>query len=235
MRIVTTSTKAALAEYGHRWLDGMKFWPAGTEFHWYTEGYAQPDGTVGKDFAELPEFRDWKLKHAAYVAPSWQWNVVGFAHKVFAACDALYDYDGVGVWLDADVVTYREIPAPLMAQMLGGAYLARFERAGMYTETGLWIVDCRHPEHRNFCDAWRNAYLSERYKILPHWHDCMTMDAVVRSFVAEGRIETVNLSGEFSKHMHPMAMTPIAQYLDHCKGRRKVAGISPENKYRKAA
>jgi len=233
MRVVTTCNKTGLELYGHRWLKGMANWPAGAEFHWYTEGYEAPKGVIATDFAELPAFTQWKLKHAGYEPPSWQWNVVGYAHKVFAAADALYDYDGIGVWLDADVVTYKKIPEALMATLLDGHYLARFERTGMYTETGMWIVDCRHPEHRNFLDAWRNVYFSERYKVLPQWHDCMTMDATVRTFLSDGRITTTNLSGEHCKAPHPMAVTEIGKYLDHCKGPRKIKGRSPENKFRK--
>ena len=77
MRLVTTCTEQQL-RYGYRWLDSRKNWPEGTEFHWYTEGYTLDEpGLVTKDFSELPEFSAWKAKHAGYVPPGWQWNVVG--------------------------------------------------------------------------------------------------------------------------------------------------------------
>ena len=112
MRVVTTANKAGLEQYGQRWLDSRKNWPATAEFWWYTEGYELPpqadDAIVRKDFAVLDEFMAWKAKHQGYVPPNWEFNVVGYSHKVFAAIDALYDYDGIGVWLDADCVTYQQ-------------------------------------------------------------------------------------------------------------------------------
>ncbi len=231
MRVVTTCHKQGLDDYGHRWLKGRKLWPKGTDFQFYTEGFAVD--CPGKDFRDMPEFSQWKLEHAYYIAPDWPWEVVRYAHKVFAACDALYDYKGVGVWLDADCVTGVKIPKGLIEKQLDGAYLACYQRTGLYTETGLWIVDCSHPEHKAFLDAWRDWYFSGRFKKLQHWHDCMTLDATIRQF--GDRIKVKNLSGEFHKDLHPQAKTELGRYVDHCKGERKAAGFSPENVFRKAA
>ena len=43
MRVVTTCHKAAFDEYGYRCLEGLKNWPKGTQFIWYTEGYTLPE------------------------------------------------------------------------------------------------------------------------------------------------------------------------------------------------
>jgi hypothetical protein len=63
----------------------------------------------------------------------------------------------------------------------------------------------------------------------------MTLDATIRAFVRDGLIKTHNLSGEFHKSMHPQAKTEFGQYFDHCKGPRKVVGVSPENEQRHKA
>lgn len=231
MRVVTTAPKDGLDLYGHRWLESRENWPD-AEFVWYTENY-ELDEVKTKDFRDLPEFHQWKMKHARYAPPSWQWDVVAYAHKVFAACDALYDYDGVGVWLDADCVTFKPIPEGLIEAQVKDAYLACYQRTGMYTETGFWVMDCSHPEHKAFLDAWRSLYFSERYTKLPQWHDCFTLDATIRLFA--DKIKVHNLSGKFAKDMHPMASSELGQYIDHCKGPRKIKGISPENKFRSAA
>jgi hypothetical protein len=231
MRVVTTCHQQGLESFGHRWLESRKHWPKGTDFQFYPEGFEVD--CPGKDLSEIPEFVAWKRRHSGFIAPSWQWDVVKFAHKVFAIIDALYDYDGVGVWMDADCVTYKQIPEGLIEKQVEGAYLACYQRTGMYTETGLWIVDCKHPEHKAFMDFLRGIYLSDRFKDLPQWHDCMAFDATVRAF--GNRINVKNLSGEHHKSMHPMAMTELGRYIDHCKGGRKESGRSPENKFRDAA
>jgi hypothetical protein len=101
----------------------------------------------------------------------------------------------------------------------------------MYTETGMWIMNCAYEGHKAFLDKWRDWYLSDKFKNLPQWHDCFTLDATIR----QTKVPTFNLSGEHSKAMHPMALTEFGKYIDHCKGPRKALGRSPENKFREAA
>jgi len=225
VRVVTTCNKQGLEDYAFRWLDSRKNWPIDTDFQFFTEGFTVD--CPGKDFLDMPEFMEWKLKHARYRAPSWKWGVVAYAHKVFAACDALYDYDGVGVWLDADCVTYKPIPEGLIESQLNGAYLAHYARPGLYTETGFWIMDCRHAQHKAFLDTWRSWYLGERFKSLPAWTDCHTLDATIRQL----KVPTHDLSDGHGKLMHPMAVTELGRYIDHNKGPRKAIGYSPENKF----
>ena len=234
MRVVTTCSKAGFDAYGHRWLTSRRFWPKFTDFRFYSEGFVVD--CPGKDFSILEDFQQWKKQYAHYVPPSWRYDIVRYAHKVFAAHDALRDYDGVGVWLDADCVTFKEIPEGLIEEQVKDAYIAHYGRTGHYTETGMWIVNCAHPQHKDFFSWWLRLYFTGDFTRLPEWHDCTTLDAAIRRFTAKELITTKNLSGDFAKDMHPMAKAePFARYIDHCKGPRKRAGRSPENKHREAA
>lgn len=226
MRVITTSHKAGLEQYGHRWLKARRHWPKNTEFVYYTEGFEVD--CESKDFAALPEFTEWKLKHAHFRSPDWRWDVVAYAHKVFAIADALYDYDGVGVWLDADAVTYKKLPAGMVQSYVKDHYLACFGRVGMHTETGMIVFDCAHPQHKDFLDAWRAWYLTDSFKALHMWTDCHTFDATGKRL----QIAANNLSREHAKDMHPMAKAEIGRYIDHQKGLRKDLDKSPENEYR---
>ena len=229
MKVVTTSSKQGLEDYGFRWLESRKNWPKGTEFVWYTEGFEVD--CPSKDFRDIPELPQWKLRHAGYRPPSWEWDVVKFSHKVFAAIDALYDHDGVGVWLDADCVTHKKIPKGLIEKQVEGVYMACYQRTGMYTETGLWIVDCTHPIHKQFMDTMKAWYLTDEFKKLPAFHDCYVLDATIAMLQPPIK----NLSGVHHKSTHPQALSELGKYLDHAKGGRKIEGRSPENKYREAA
>lgn len=229
MRVVTTCHKAGLEQYGHRWLESRKNWPRGTEFKFYTEGFEVD--CPGRDFSELPDFSSWKARHLFYRPPDWRFDVVRFAHKVFAIHDALYDHKGVGVWLDADVVTHKKIPKGLIEKQVEGVYVAHYGRTGLYTETGLIVFNCDHPQHKQFLNAWKEWYLSGRFRKLPQWHDCTAFDAAMK----QTGVPAFNLSGEHHKSMHPMAVTELGRYVDHTKGPRKELGYSPENKFRKAA
>ncbi len=247
IRVVTTAHKAGLAQYGQDWLDSRKHWPD-AEFYWFTEGYDlpyQPDelqmieqagaGKTGlierRELNALPEFAAWKLRHAGYIAPMWKFDVIAYSHKVFAMIEATRDYTGIAVWLDADCVTYRDIPAGLCESFVKDAYIAHYARPGRWSETGFWIVDCAHPSHREFMDFMADVYLRDRYKQLHHWTDCFVLDAAIKRF--EGKIKAYNLSGEHEKAGHPMAVTEMGKYIDHRKGPRKEGVRSPENKFRR--
>jgi hypothetical protein len=228
MRVVTTCGPGHLQSYAHRWLEGRKNWPKDTEFIFYTEGFSV-HGCPSKDFADLKSFSDWKASLKGYIPPNWEWDVVRYSHKVFAAYDALYDYKGIGVWLDADCVTYREIPEGLIESQVKDHYLACYQRGAVHTETGLWIMDCSHEKHQLFLDTWRAWYLANEFKKLPMFTDCHTLDATI----VQTGVKVNNLSGDRSDHPHPQAVTELGKYIDHAKGMRKRTGISSENIYRK--
>jgi hypothetical protein len=227
MRVVTTVHKAGFEQYGHRWVESMQNWPEGTDFVMYAEGFT-PNNVPNVDVDSVERLAAFKQKHANYRAPSWRYDIVRFSNKVFAAYDALYNHDGIGVWLDADAVTYRPITEDYIRQSLNGAYLAHFKRAGWYTETGMWLMDCTHPQHKAFLDKWLWWFESGAFSKLHEWHDCTALDATIKST----GVPTVSLSGEFEGQMHPMALADMGRFVDHCKGARKAAGVSPENKHR---
>ena len=235
MRVVTTCHKAGFDQYGHRWIESTQNWPKDTEFVFYTEGF-DLKSVRSKRCEDLELLTKFKQKYEHYKPSSYEWDIVRFSNKVFAAYDAFYHYDGIGVWLDADCVTYEKIPDGYIESLLvSPAYMAMFKRTGLYTETGFWLMDCTHRHHKKFLDAWRSWFESGSFKTLGQWHDCTTLDATVRIFEKNSAIETISLSGEFAKHTHPMAKVELGKYIDHCKGPRKIEGISSENKHRTTA
>lgn len=235
MKVITTVHKAGFDEYGQRWIDSIANWPK-AEFLMYAEGFEPPLGVDRIRTESLPRLGAFKPKYAHYRPVSWQWDVVRFSNKVFAAHDAFYDHKGIGVWLDADCVTYKTIPEGYIESLLpDGAYMALLKRVGYHTETGFWIVNCDHPEHKAFMDTWVAWYESGKFKELREWHDCATLDATVKLFERDGRLKTHNLSGEFARDMHPISKIDLGRYIDHCKGKRKAQGVSPENEFRMAA
>lgn len=240
MKVVTTVHKAGFDLYGHRWLESAKNWPGDSVL--YAEGFGavtagRPNDVERVHFHKvenLARLTDFKARHAAYIPPMWRFDIVRFSHKVFAAYDALYDHDGIGVWLDADCVTYKPIPEGYIEEQLGDAYMARFDRTGHYTETGLWIVDCRHPEHKAFFDTWLQWFESGAYKQLSEWHDCTTLDATIRLFERDGRIKVKSLSGEHAGSMNPIAASDFSRFVQHLKGPRKGLQFDPDNENARA-
>lgn len=222
--------------YGHKCLDGWKFMPENAELYWYTEGYRIPDTVRVRqiDNSSLPALQEFKARYANYVAPYYTMDVVRFANKVFAVHDALYDHDGLGVWMDADIVPFAKMPDGYVEDQLpDGKYIAMYKRAGMYSECGWWVVDCRHPGHKTFMDAFLAMYTTDEFRNASEWHDSFLMDIVVRNLERNGVISSHDLSGPAGKTEHPMSVADIRKYVDHLKGpHRKEIGWSPENAYR---
>lgn len=237
MRVVTTCHKAGFDLYGYRALEGFERWPVGTELWWYTEGFNLPkrDGIVEIKTESILNLASFKEKHGKYIAPNYLYDVVRFSNKVYAAHHALLDYKGIGVWMDADCVTLKDIPDGYIESHLQGAYISLFKRKGMYSETGFWVMDCSHPAHQEFMNTWIRWYDEDAFKGLDNWTDCETLDATIRFFEKNGAIKSVSMSGDFEKTMHPMAKVDLARYIDHCKGGRKNQGFSPENRFRNEA
>ena len=235
MRFVTTCHKAGFEEYGHRLLAGWHHFPKEAELWWYTEGYEIPatERVFVQDINQIHKLVEFKERYKNYISPQFDMDVVRFSHKVYAAVDALHDYDGIGGWIDADCVPYKDIPYSMLVDMLGDAYVACFQRPGSYTETGFWLMNCAHEAHKGFMNLWQAWYDQDAFVQLPGWTDCHTFDATVY----RSKVKVNNLSGEFGTDLslHPMAKTEIAKYLDHCKGERKTDGFSPENFFRSEA
>ena len=238
MRICTTCHKAGWEQYGQKCYDGMVNLESIAEILWYTEGFTMPTDLhvrfIPNEFDT--KLQGFKAKHAYYQAPDWRYDVVRFANKVYAAYDALYDYAGIGAWMDADMVLKAPMPEGYLESLLpAGCYIALFQREGWHSETGLWLVDCAHPQHQRFFDTFLSWYESGRFAEAHEWHDCAFLDSTVRAFERERLIVAHNLSGPHSREAHPMALHPINRYCDHLKGGRKQLGYSPERERALAA
>lgn len=225
MRVVSTVHKAGFDVYGQKWVDGVGRWPAGTEFLLYTEGFDLEHPRIKtKRIESMPRAEAFKESYAHYKPVLWRWDIVKWCNKVFAAYDALYDYDGLGVWLDCDASTHTQIPDGYIEKLLKpGDYWTGFKRVGMQTETGFWLMDCRHPQHRRFMDQWVKWLESGAFKGLEQWCDASTLDATLRAFERSGLITTASLSGPHEREMHPWALSEFANYINHAKGALKYA------------
>ncbi len=238
MRVVTTALERDLHGFVRDWLDGRKFWPAGTEWWYYTEGYELPEQEdeaerpiVRHDVDDIPGLAAWKGKHKDRPFTDWRWDVVRWSNKVFTPIHALYDYTGIGVWMGADCITYRQVPEGMIEAAVKDDYCAFYQRDHLPPECDFWVMNCAHPQHKAFLDFMRVFYFMDTVLTLPRNDDCVVWGEALRKFTAEGRITVNNLSGKYSGHPHPQAASEFGKYIDHRKGERKKGRFSPENKY----
>jgi len=230
--VVTSFNERLFKEYAHRWLASVGNWPSNAKHIVYAEDFTPPkvDGVEVRDLHKCcPDLVAFKEQYAGKSSTDWRWNATKFANKVYAAAHALRNHDGMGIWLDADCITYEKIPDDLLETLIPeGNYLAFFRRSSMYTETGFWAVDCSHPMNKAFLSAFEGVYNSGEIFLQPEWHDCVAFDLVRKRFQDKG-MRTHNLTPKQYPQLHPMSVSVLAPYIDHCKGpSRKKLGYSPE-------
>lgn len=235
--VVTSFSERLYKQYGHRCIDSFPNWPSNTRLVVYAEDFHfEKDGVDVRDLHQCcPDLLIYKNKYRDKDSQDWRWNATKYANKVFAAAHAFRHHDGIGIWLDADCITYEQIPEGLLETLLpSGNCLSHFRREQMYTETGFWMIDCAHSMAKSFLGAFEGMYLDGSIYYQPEWHDCVAFDIARRRFQARG-MKVFNLTPQEYPLLHPMSVSVLAPYIDHTKGARKKLGYSPEYRNRAKA
>ena len=161
-----------------------------------------------------PAYPD-REKHYAFV-----WDAARFAVKAFVICDAAERLKrGVLTWLDGDTVTTQEVDPQFTVNLLGDADVAYLGRRHLYPETG--YLGLRLPEALPLVRWCRDAYVTGSFRALTDgWTDCHVFQEALRQVPVRARNLTAHVDTTDS---HIWAYSPLADYLDHRKGRQRKA------------
>jgi len=158
----------------------------------------------------------------------YKFDTVKFSRQCFipeGAAEELADGE-IMVWMDADVVTFRKVPAEFVESLLGKHDLCYLGRRGMHTELGFWAVRLGH-KTRMFLEHFANMFRGDEVFKLPEWHSAYVFDHVRGLHERAGEIRSLNLTPAGQGHV--WFQSPLGRYTDHLKGdRRKAAGRSLE-------
>lgn len=174
----------------------------------------------------MPDHR-WKPKDINH-GYSYRWDAVKFCRQCFipeAAAIELPDGE-VMVWLDADVVTFKEVPPTLVEDLMGPAELCYLGRAAStHSEIGFWAVRLS-PITRSFLAALAGVYRDRRVFEEKEWHSAYVFD-LVRTAAPAMRVRNLTPNG----NGHVWFQSPLSLYMDHLKGeQRKRMGRSMERR-----
>lgn len=222
MRVVTSFSLPGYREYGERFLET------------YRKHWKDPITVYSEDDLPIPHKKLDSPDHLKFLAESppdpenYRLQARKFSYKTFAILDAAQQR-GKMLWLDADVVTHRDIPKGFVESLLPkGMYTAYLGRENMHSECGFVIYDCNHPIHDRFMREWRDLYSGGLFK-LPEWHDSFVFDYLRKKLQVPG----VSLSGSFGNTFHPFINSQLGKYMDHLKGNRKGMKRSPDLDWRR--
>lgn len=180
---------------------------------------------------QTPHWRPKDVRKLANGHAAWRWDAVRFFKQLIIPHQAslgLPDGD-VLVWLDADVVTFDDVPGGFIEHLMGKAdlcYLGRNEGS----EIGFWAVRL-NGSGRAFLGTVSDAYLTDWAFGLSQWHSAFVWDHVRKTAERAG-LKATNLTPGGRDHVFVSRQSPLHTCLDHLKGSRKDYGHSPEHAIR---
>lgn len=157
----------------------------------------------------------WKAKDKAD-GYSFRTDAMKFCRKVFALANAVWrSQEGLLVWLDADSFAFDRMPADFFVGLLGDADAAYLGRDGAHSECG--FLAFRLPQAIPLIVQWENFYYRDTAFNEREWHDSYLFDRA-RELAPQVVCRNLTPGG----HGHVWERSPLAPYLMHLKGDRKI-------------
>lgn len=159
---------------------------------------------------QLQPLNRFKSKYSKYVNPTWQYDVVKAATRLFAFIDAARDYKGLSVFIDPTLKIKARLTEDLFRKELGRNYIGLFKRDGLPSKPDIFMVDGEYPEHTEFMEFVASILEDDMFTGLSYWTDGAILDEAIKRYT----FPVKNLSGVFGKEKDPIKMTAFAQYVD---------------------
>lgn len=250
--IITSFNPAGLTQYGQRMIDAFDhYWPKHIPLVVYAEGCDPRVPSQRVQVVDLMrasnDLASFKKQHqnnpvanglvakdtrVPFKDNAFKWDAVRFSHKVFAVIHACQNINSDWViWLDADTVTFQDVPATFLDEICDPAAMACYlgRREKYHSECGWVAYNRRHPDLADFMDRWKNLYVTGDLFDLREYHDSFVFDVLRRDFQAQRSTKFHNISPELPGKGpgHPFIASRLGLYMDHMKGaRRKALGHS---------
>jgi hypothetical protein len=237
--VFTTMDSQIYNDYGYLMVESfLKHWPVEVSLH----VYKQDAFDLPKDprIVERSLTATATAEHAAFMErhrgrPDQQnpleltLGACRFAYKSFVVFDHCMDSErrfreggdvDYAIWLDADTVTFRDIPIDFLKSLTGFMpYVTYLGRENNYTECGFVIYCTAHSKNQRFMNEWRQLYVEDKIFELKEWHDSYIFDQLRKKFLnfhAEH-----NLTPWGKDYEHVFINSCLGAYIDHFKGPRK--------------
>lgn len=232
-------------QYGKRFLETFhRHWPASVYLVAYTqEPVPMPRGHL-RSLWDCDGAREFVLRHkdrpiynGRGITPGWKprerqtgysyrFDAVKFCRQLFIPEHVAPDLeDGeILVWLDGDVVTFKDVPEGFVESLIGDGDIAYLGRGDKHPEIGFWAVRLNGIT-RGFLRALAAIYRTDDVFALPEWHSAYVWKHCLLGAIASGA-KAVDLTP--GGHGHVWFQSRLGLYTDHLKGDRKAAGRSRE-------
>ncbi len=209
----------------------LALWSTAFRLTVYVEEFQVPydnDRITQVDFNQLdPDY--WRLQQEPLHD-----SIKRFAKKAYSFIHAMeHSQSRWVIWLDADVITQQRVNWVTWRKILNKNYLAAYlgvtyatDKQGnpgnwLVPETGVFAVNCRHPQFKEFRDEYVRRYRQRDYADLRRFYDNDVFGAAIRS-VPTAPVN--DLCARFAKpYKTPLKHTVLGPYLVHYKAKHSKA------------
>ena len=239
--LVTTFNEKLYEYYAHRFL-ATYCWPFDCYIYhegWIPEIDPMRDNIKYRDIFETnPELKSFIHRNLSRNIDShydkditpvtdYKMDAIRFSYKIFAKTHLMLDcdYDYV-FWVDADIVfkktiTEQEVINKFLPQDQSISFI---DRPSYYSECGFVGYNLTKPATKRFIYNLREHYTKDLLFQEREWHDSYVWDCVRKKWLVDE--PQFNLAPTIRKVGNPWPDTPMSEYADHLKGKkRKDAGV----------
>ena len=236
--------------YGRKFLETFhERWPVDHHLVFYTETPVQMPRGENRSLWDIPGAEEFYQRHKDNPKHCGRSEVRGWVEKDrirrysyrydtlkwFKQCIIPHDAarhlpDGtILVWVDADVVTFADIPQDFIGNLFVGNDFVSLGRDRQSSEIGFYALRLESGNHtRTFLENFSDSMIKDRVFDMKEWHSGWVFDRCLENFVRSGgahRSMTSTMRG------HVWFDSALGKYMDHLKGdARKKRGYSPESK-----
>jgi len=239
--LVTTFNEKLYRYYAHRFMSTYN-WPF--DCYIYHEGWLPEIDPMREnikyrnvydanpeliDFIDRNKSKNIDSQYEKNTTPTndYKMDAIRFSYKIFAKTHLMLncDYDYI-FWVDADTVFKKTITEQeVINKFLPQDYCISFiDRPTYYSECGFVGYNLTKPATKRFIYKLREHYTKDLLFQEKEWHDSYVWDCVRKKWmIGESQY---NLAPVVRKVGNPWPDTPMSEYVDHLKGKkRKDAGV----------
>lgn len=220
IEVITSFNKEYYDTIGHECVETwLKYWPKDLELTCYVEEFDMPAWPRTR---QIP-FTELGFEYWLFMRNTERDRVKIFAKKAYSIIHA-FEHSTADriVWLDADVISQAIIPLNILQAITPSDTLATFmgvtHDEWFSAETGVFIVNTRHPEFRAFAARYREYYDRRIKDNLRRFYDGEVFGAVVNEFRTRAKFNDLCTSLE-KGYKTPLKHTILGPYLHHYKAK----------------
>lgn len=208
----------------------LRYWPEDMKLTCYVEEFSMEhdDRIIQIPFSDLcQEYRN-------LINSNEKNRVKTFAKKAYSIIHAFENSDAdYLIWLDADAISTKKLTKELLSKLCPRNSLSTFlgvahdDKGTIYrtAETGVFSVNLKHPEFKNFAARYREYYDHRIKENLRRFYDGDVFGAVVEEF--RSKAEFYDMCTDLSKgYKTPLKHTWMGPYIHHFKAKHSKATYS---------